>query len=203
MDKEYAIKELLFLGKHSKNMRLAAEEWKNPWQTLIAIILSARTRDEKTIQVAKKLFRKYPTAPKLANADIDGVKKIIHQINYYNNKSGNIINCSQKIIKDFHGNVPLKEDELLSLPGVGRKTMNVFLTEMGNDAVGVDTHVAYISQKFGWTRNQNPHKIEHDLRILFPKKYWKRINSILVRFGKTYSRKMQNKIIDEIKNSTK
>jgi endonuclease-3 len=195
-----AVKELSFLRKHIGSMRLAAEEWKSPWQTLIAIILSARTRDEKTIQIAKELFNRYPTAKDLADADIEDVKRIIRPVNYYNNKSRNIINCSRKITEDHRGTVPQKEDELLDLPGVGRKTMNVFLSEMGKDAIGVDTHVSYISQRLGWTKNTNPEKIEYDLKSLFPKKYWRNLNSTLVRFGKNHiSKKSQNKLIDKIK----
>jgi endonuclease-3 len=200
MEKKVAIKELSILKKHTKNMRLAAEEWKSPWQTLIAIILSARTRDETTIHVSKELFERYPNAKDLACADIEDVKRIIRPINYYNNKSRNIINCSKKIFAEYSGSVPKEEDELLKLPGVGRKTMNVFLSEMGKDAIGVDTHVAYISQKFGCTKNSNPAKIEHDLKELFPKEYWRTLNSILVRFGKSHiNKKAQNKLIDEIK----
>lgn len=200
MDKEIAIKELSLLKKHMKNMRLAAEEWKSPWQTLIAIILSARTRDEKTIQVAKRLFDKYPTARDLANANIEDVKKIIRSINYYNNKSEHIIHCSKIIVEKYHNIVPHDENELLKLSGVGRKTMNVFLSEMGKDAIGVDTHVAYISQKFNWTTNSNPEKIEHDLKELFPRRYWRNLNSTLVRFGKSHiSKNSQNKLIDEIR----
>jgi endonuclease III len=201
MDKKIAIKELSLLKRNIKNMRLAAEEWKSPWQTLIAIILSARTRDEKTIKIAKELFNKYPNAKDLANANIDDVKRIIRPINYYNNKSRHIIHCSKIIIEEYHGVVPHDENELLKLSGVGRKTMNVFLSEMGKDTIGVDTHVAYISQRFGWTKNSNPEKIERDLKDLFPKRYWRNLNSTLVRFGKSnISKKSQNNLIDEIRN---
>jgi endonuclease III len=200
MEKEIAIKELSLLKKHIGSMRLAAEEWKSPWQTLIAIILSARTRDEKTIQIAKKLFEKYPNATALAHADIDEVKKIIRPLNYYNNKSEHIISCSRKIVEEYKDKIPHDENELLKLAGVGRKTANVFLSEMGHDAIGVDTHVAYISQRFGWTENSNPDKIENDLKNLFPKSYWRNLNATLVRFGKNnISKSSQNKLIDEIK----
>jgi endonuclease III len=200
MEKRVAIKELSLLKKHTNNMRLAAEEWKSPWQTLIAIILSARTRDEKTIQIAKKLFEKYPHTKDLAYANIDDVKQIIRPLNYYNNKSKHIIHCSKKIVEEYKDEVPRNEDDLLKLAGVGRKTMNVFLSEMGHDAIGVDTHVSYISQKFGWTKNSNPDKIENDLKNLFPKRYWRTLNSTLVRFGKSnISKSSQNKLIDEIK----
>ncbi|MFZ1970928.1 MAG: endonuclease III [Candidatus Nanoarchaeia archaeon] len=204
MDLGTALKELSLLDKDAKNMRLAAENWKNDWQTLISIILSARTRDEKTIEVAKKLFSKYKNAKELSNANIEDVKEIVKTVNYYNNKSRNIIKCSEKIATEYHNKVPKKEEELLRLSGVGRKTANVFLSEIGKDGLGVDTHVSYISQKLGWTMNSNPHKIEQDLKKLFPKKYWKRVNPILVRFGKTHiSKKHKDELLNQIKEKLK
>jgi endonuclease III len=200
MDYETALKELSLLDKDAKNMRLAAENWKNDWQTLISIILSARTRDEKTIEVAKKLFNKYKDAKELSNANIEDVKEIIRPVNYYNNKSRNVIKCSEMIVTEYHNNVPHKEEELLKLSGVGRKTANVFLSEIGKEGLGVDTHVSYISQKLGWTTNSNPHKIEQDLKKLFPKNYWKKVNPVLVRFGKTHtSKKHKDNLLKQIK----
>lgn len=199
MDRKIAINQLSLLSEDVKQMRLAAEEWKNPWQTLIAIILSARTRDEKTIIVAKNLFDKYPDAENLAYANLEDVEKIIRPVNFYKNKSKNIINCSKEIFENHKNKVPKEEKELLKLAGVGRKTANVFLNEMGEDAIGVDTHVSYISQKLGWTKNSRPEKIEHDLEELFPKEYWRKINPTLVRFGKSHtSKKHKDKIIQNI-----
>ena len=131
---------------------------------------------------------------------ISNVEKIIRPVNFYRNKSKNIIECSRQIVSEFDGKVPLKIDELTKLHGVGRKTANVFLSEVGGDGIGVDTHVAHISKKIGWTKNKNPHKIEKDLKELFPKKYWNRINETLVRFGKTHtSRKNKNKLLEEVR----
>ena len=202
MDEKKALKQLGILNKKSSNMRLAAEKWKNNFQTLIAIILSARTRDEVTIEVCKKLFKKYPNPKDLSNANLKEIEKIIKQVNFYKNKSKNIINCAKILYEKYNSKVPKSIEELVKLPGVGRKTANVFLTEIGKDGIGVDTHVSYISQKLGWTKNSNPEKIEKDLKDLFSKKNWKKINSILVRFGKTHlSRKNKDKILEEIKNA--
>ena len=89
---------------------------------------------------------------------------------------------------------------MIELPGVGRKTANVFLAEHGKHALPVDTHVFQISRKLGWAKGKNPHKVEEELRQLFPRKYWNKINSTLVRFGKTHtSRKSKDKILNEIK----
>lgn len=199
MDQEKALRQLMVLKRKSKKMRLAAEQWDSHWKILIATILSARTRDEKTIPLAVKLFEKFPNPKSLAKAQLSEVEKIIHGINFYKNKSRNIINCSKVLITNYKGEVPINEDRLINLPGVGRKTIGVFLSEIGKDAIGVDTHVSYISQKLNWTKNTNPNKIEQDLKKLFPKKKWKIVNPILVRFGKTYtSKKEKDKILNEI-----
>lgn len=201
MDSKKAIKQLNVLDKYGKDMRLAAEKWKTKFQTLIAIILSARTKDETTIEVCKKLFGKYPNAKKLSSASLKGIKKIIKPINFYKNKSKNIIKAAKFLEEEYNGKIPKDFDNLVEIPGVGRKTANVFLTEMDKDAIGVDTHVSYISQKLNWTKKDKPEKIEEDLKELFPKKYWKKINPILVRFGKTYtSRKEKDKILGGVKN---
>lgn len=181
-------------------MRLAADSWDEEWKTLIATILSTRTRDEKTIPVAAELFKKYNTIRKLASSKLKDVQKIIKSINFYKTKSKNVINCAKIILEKYNGKIPMDFDELLKLPGVGRKTANVFLAEYGKDRIAVDTHLSYISQKLGWTKNKDPHKIEKDLEKLFPKKYWKHLNPILVRFGKTNTSKRKK---DEILNSIK
>ena len=108
------------------------------------------------------------------------------------------------MVTKHKGNVPEDFEDLIELSGVGRKTANVFLAEYGTDALGIDTHVSYISQKLKWTKNKDPHKIEQDLAKLFPKNYWRKINSNLVRFGKTHmSRKKKDSILKEIGNKKK
>jgi len=194
------LKQLEMLDKLGKDMRLAAEEWSSDFQTLISILMSARTRDEVTIEVAKKLFLVFPDAKSLSKAKISEIESIIRPVNFYRNKSKNIVNCSKTLVENYDSQVPKSIDELIKLPGVGRKTANVFLTEIGDSAIGVDTHVAHISKKLGWTENSDPHKIESDLKNLFPKEYWNKVNSTLVRFGKTYtSRKQKDELLEKIK----
>src|SRR3989344_3308506 len=187
MELKTALKQLEALGAGGKMMRLAAEEWDSDFQILVSTILSARTRDEVTIVVAENLFKKYPTAETLSKAKVNDVEKIIRPVNFYRNKTKNIINCSKELVENFKGAVPYDLESLISLPGVGRKTANVFLAEHGKHALPVDTHVFYISRKLGWAKNKNPHKVEEELRQLFPKKYWNKINTTLVRFGKTHT----------------
>lgn len=202
MDSKIAIEHLNELSKYGGTMRLAAESWDNDFQTLIAIILSARTRDEVTIGVCKGLFKKYPKAEDLAKAELEDIEKMIKSVNFYRNKSKNILNCAKALVKDFDSKVPREIDELVKLPGVGRKTANVFSTEIGKDAIGVDTHVSYCSQKLGWTKNSNPKFIEEDLKELFPQKYWNKVNRTLVRFGKeNTSKKKKDEILEKVKNN--
>ena len=200
MDSGTAINQLKILSKNVKEMRLAAEDWKNDFEILISTALSARTRDEITIPVAEKLFKRYDSAYKLSKANISDVWGIIKPVNFYKNKSANIIKCSKMLVEKYNSKIPHAFDKLIELPGVGRKTANVFLAEHGKHALPVDTHVFYISRKLGWAKSNNPHKIEEELQKLFPKKYWNRINSVLVRFGKTHtSRKTKDKILAKIK----
>lgn len=205
MDKKRALKQLKEIEKHSykakeKGMRLAAESWNAPWKILISTIMSARTRDEVTIPIASKLFKKYPSVKKLSKAKLSEVRKIIKPVNFYKNKSRNVLNTAKKIINEFNGKTPREFDKLLTLPGVGRKTANVYLSELGKPEIGIDTHVSYISRKLRWTSNKSQKKIEEDLKALFPKRYWKKLNATLVRFGKTYtSRKEKDKLLEQIK----
>lgn len=193
------LRELKKFVKKSKEMRLAAESWDAEFKILISTILSARTRDEVTIPIAEKLFKKFPNPKKLGQAKISEIEEIIKPINFYKNKSKNIIECSKQITTEYRGKIPHEINELIILRGVGRKTANVFLSQIGRDAIGVDTHVSYCSQKLGWTENKNPKKIEEDLKKLFPKKYWSQINESLVRFGKSYKKKEKDEILESIK----
>lgn len=198
MDQKKAIKQFHAINKLKGKMRLAAESWKNNFQTLIATILSARTLDETTIKTCKILFSKYPNSKSLSNAKLSDVQRIIRPINFYKNKSKNIINCAKALEK--LGSIPTNYEKLIKLPGVGAKTANVYLSEFGKDTIAVDTHVYYISQYLNWSKSKKPEQVEQDLKKLFPKSYWNKINLTLVKFGKKYtSRKEKNLILSKIK----
>ncbi len=191
MDSKTAVSQLKeierFVKDFGEESRLAAEGWGEDWQTLVAIILSAQTRDTKTIPVCEKLFEKYKGVEDLAGASVGEIKKMIGSVNYHKTKARNIRAACEMIVRDgFIGEIV---EELVRLPGVGRKTANVYLVEVKKAAaIGVDTHVGRISRKMGWTKEKDPHKIEKDLMALFPKRYWNSINWILVRFGQTVGR---------------
>lgn len=200
IERKIALKQLKFLDSKAKKMRLAADEWKNDWQVLVAILLSARTRDETVISVCEKMFNRYPTAKKFSELKLGEIKKLIGSVNFYNNKSKMLYSMSHDIIEKFKCKVPQSVDELITLAGVGRKTANVFLGHKGGAHIGVDTHVNYISNYLGWVDSKDPVKIEQNLEKLFPKSKWNRIGNTLIRFGKTYtSKREKNAILDDIK----
>ena len=194
-----AISQLRKIEKLTDKEMLLAADWTEEWKVLTSTILSAQTKDETTIKISHLLYKKYPTLNKLAKARLKDVKNIIKPINYHKTKSKNIIQTSRILIKSYKGKIPHKIEKLLELPGVGRKTANVFLAVHNHPAIGVDTHVAFLSQILGWTKSSKKEKIEKDLELLFPKKYWISINYILVRFGRIYKtrKKQVKKLIEE------
>lgn len=199
-----ALKQLKLLKKHApKELRLAAE-WKQDWKVLISTILSAQNQDKKTIPICEELYKKYPTLKKLAQASLTKIKKQIKSINYYKTKAKHIKQTAQ-ILNKNKNKIPKTTEELIQLPGVGRKTANVYLAVVHNaNTIGVDTHVARISKKLNWTNNQahQRDKIEKDLEKLFPKKYYNSINWILVRFGQSHTKKQEQEILNKIKQQT-
>jgi len=196
-----ALRQLKKIEKLTDSSLRLAAEFNIPWQSLISTILSPMTRDETTIEISEKLYKKYPSLKALAKASLNDIKKIIKPVNYYKTKSKHISETAKILIKEYQGNIPSSREELMKLPGVGRKVANVYLAEVHKAAaIGVDTHVAFLSKTLGWTKQKHPHKIEKDLEFLFPKRYWNSINYILVRFGRQFStRKNQIQVLKENK----
>lgn len=196
-----AIQQLKALKTLGKGMRLAAEGWKTPFQTLIAVVMSARTKDETTIVVAEKLFKKYPDARSLARANVSSIEKVIRPVNFFRNKSKSIVACANELLNEYRGVPPHDVKKLINLSGVGRKTANVFLAEYGASAIGVDTHVGYISRALGWSVSSKPEQVERDLMRLFPRRLWRNVNMICVHFGKTYlSRSKKDELLAHIRS---
>ncbi|HLP80227.1 MAG TPA: endonuclease III [Acidobacteriota bacterium] len=165
--------------------RLAGEGWEHHWQTLVATIMSAQTRDETTIPVAENLFKKYPTLSSLSKADVHEVLAIIKRVNYSPTKARHIVATANELLQKFNGEVPKTIDELITLPGVGRKTANLIVAECyGDDSICVDTHVHRIANLMGIVKTKTPHDTEMALRELVPKKYWSKINRLFVLWGK-------------------
>jgi endonuclease III len=146
----------------------------NPFQLLIATILSAQCTDERVNQVTATLFPKYPDAKAFAYADPRELEQEIRPTGFFRNKTKSIIGASKKIVEEFHGEVPRTMEEILTLPGVARKTANVVLgTGFGiASGVVVDTHVQRLSQRLDLTKNTDPKKIEQDLMKVIPQDRW-------------------------------
>lgn len=191
--------------KYYKNnkRRLAGEGWKHNWQTLIVTIYSAQTRDEMTIPVCEKLFAKFDTLEKFANISEQVLKMYIRPLNYYQNKAKNSIATAKILLEKYAGSVPSTIEELIELPGVGRKTANLIIGELfDKDGICVDTHVHRISNVFGFVNTKTPEQTEKELMKVVPKKYWNKINRIFVLWGQDVKGYDKNNFLEKI-NSLK
>ena len=157
----------------------------DPFQVLIGTVLSQRTRDEKTISASNKLFARYGNVKKLAVADSKTVAKLIKETSFYKTKAKRIIKISKILLERYKGKVPRSMQELISLPGVGRKTANiVLLYAFGEEEhIPVDTHVHKVSNRLGLVKTKTPEKTEFALMKLVPKNYWGEINELFVQHG--------------------
>src|SRR6476646_285597 len=159
---------------------------KNPWQLLVATILSAQCTDERVNKVTPELFKKYPTIEAMANASQDEVATEIRSTGFFNNKARSLIGAAKTILADYKGQVPRSMEELLKVPGAARKTANVVLGTAYGIPVGVvvDTHVQRISQRLDLTKNDEPVKIEQDLMKTVPQDRWILFAHQIIHFGR-------------------
>lgn len=163
-----------------------ALHFSNPFELLIATILSAQCTDERVNIVTKVLFKKFKKPSDLASAEVEDIEQIIRSTGFYKNKAKNIKNCCQ-ILKDKYGDiVPQTLEELVALPGVGRKTANVVLGNAYNIATGVvvDTHVTRLANRFGWVKIQDAVKIEQKLNQMFDSSEWIMLSHYLISHGR-------------------
>jgi endonuclease III len=156
------------------------------YQLLIAVVLSAQTTDRQVNQATPELFRRYPGFSELSRAETDDVEHIIHSTGFFRSKAHNIIALSRMIIEEFSGTVPGTREELMRLPGVGRKTANVVLSiGFGVPALAVDTHVARIAGRLGLSSSDDPHVIEQDITARINRKNWTRGHLLFITHGRT------------------
>jgi endonuclease-3 len=159
-----------------------------PFKVLISTILSQRTRDENTARASKKLFSKFKTPEEIVNAKEKEIQSLIKECGFYKVKARRLKEVSKILIEEFNGKVPSKMEELLSLPGVGKKTTNcVLVYGFQKEAIPVDTHVHRISNKIGLVgrkKTKTPEETEVELMKNVPKKFWLDLNSLFVEFGK-------------------
>ena len=162
-----------------------ALDYESPFQLLVVTVLSAQTTDENVNKVAPILFEAYPTVTDLAEADPEEVEKIVYSTGFYRQKTKSIIKLAQGIEEMFDGAVPMDLDELVKLPGVGRKTASVLLAEAWDvPAIAVDTHVRRVARRLGLTDQTDPVKIERDLMALYPKSDWSGLSMRIIQFGR-------------------
>lgn len=174
-----SILEKLYPDPHSEL------DFKNEYQLLIAVMLSAQCTDKKVNEVTPILFSKYPNFASLAKASLSDVEKIIRPINYCKTKSKNIIATSSQVVTEHNGHIPLTFEQLTELPGVGRKTANVVLGETGAvPSLPVDTHVFRVSRRLGLSSGKNPDAVEEDLKKQFPSSEWRNLHHRLIFHGR-------------------
>lgn len=173
LDKEYGTEYICYLNHE------------NPWQLLIAVILSAQCTDARVNIVTKGLFQKYDSLEKFANADLEELEQDIKPTGFYHNKAKNIIACAKRLVYEFGGEVPASLEDLTSLAGVGRKTANVIRGNIYHEpSIVVDTHVKRISRRLGFTKETDPEKIEYELMKVLPKDHWILYNIQIISFGR-------------------
>lgn len=164
-----------------------ALEYSDSWQLLVATILSAQCTDKRVNIVTKDLFQQLPGPEQMAASTQDQVEGLIRSTGFYRNKAKNLIACAAAVLERHAGQVPQSLNELVALPGVGRKTANVVL---GNafqiPGMVVDTHVKRLSRRFGWTRYEDPVQIERELSTLLPQSRWTQAGHILIAHGRQY-----------------
>ena len=161
-------------------------DFSTQFELVVATILSAQCTDERVNKTTPSIFAVYSSPKDFAEIDLHTLETLIHSCGFYKNKAKNIKACAQKILNDFNGIVPNNYNDLMSLPGVGRKTANVVMLEAFGiaDGIAVDTHAKRISNLIGLSYEKDPEKIEQDLLKIFPKEYLKDVNHLLVYHGR-------------------
>ena len=159
--------------------------FKTPFQLLVATVLSAQCTDKRVNMVTPNLFKKFGTPEKMAKARQSEIEKFIRSAGFYRTKAKNIKLLSNKLLTDFEGKVPKNLESLIKLPGVGRKTANVVLGHAyGIPGITVDTHFGRLSRRFGWSKNQDPVKVENDVSKLIAEKEWTNLSQRLIWHGR-------------------
>ena len=179
------VKEIIkVLSKEIPDSKIALN-FSNPFELLIATILSAQCTDVKVNQVTADLFKKYRSVKDYADVNLTELEEDIRSTGFYRNKATSIQKCCRELAARFGGKVPRTLEELVTLPGVGRKTANVILgNAFGVPGIVVDTHVLRVSQRIGLTKNEDPVKIEFDLMEIVPKEEWSHLSNLLIWHGR-------------------
>lgn len=186
MKPEDKIKEILKRLKRLYPESKTALNFSSPFELLVATILSAQTTDNHVNKVTEGLFKKYRSIKDYAETSLSTLQKDISSINFYKNKAKYIKEAARMIMDKFNGEVPRTMDELMTLPGVARKTANIILSNAFgiNEGIAVDTHVKRLAQRLGLTRNEDPQKIEKNLMEITPREEWSNLSHLLIFHGR-------------------
>jgi len=159
---------------------------RNPFELAVATVLSAQCTDARVNMVTPELFRRWPTPQALAEASLAAIEEVIKSTGFYRNKAKSILGLAQQVVAEHGGEIPADMDALVRLPGIGRKTANVVLGNAfgRNEGIVVDTHVARLSARFGFTRETDPVKIEQALIPLFPRESWTQLSHLMIWHGR-------------------
>lgn len=185
MDKEKAIEIIEILKKAYPDAKCSLD-FSTPFEMLVAVILSAQCTDERVNKTTPAIFAKYSTPEDFDEMPLEVLEELIHPCGFYKNKAKNIKLTAKKIVEEYNSQVPDTMEDLLTLPGVGRKTANVVMLEAFNkpQGIAVDTHAKRLSNRIGFSSEETPEKIEQDLLKLFPYEYLKDVNHILIYHGR-------------------
>jgi endonuclease-3 len=179
-----AAKMYRVLTKSYPNVRCELD-FKNPFQLLVATVLSAQCTDKRVNQTTPDLFKKYKSIKKMAKADLSDIERLVKSTGFFRAKAKSIKLLSEKIMNDFDGQVPDRLEDLITLPGVGRKTANVVLGHAFNTpGITVDTHFGRLSRRFGWSKSNDPVKVEFEVGDLIPQKEWTNLSQRLIWHGR-------------------
>jgi endonuclease-3 len=160
-------------------------DFRNPFELLVATVLSAQTTDVTVNQVTKVLFARWPDARSLAEADTTELETILKPTGFFRAKARNVLALCTRLVDDFDGEVPGRMEDLVTLPGVGRKTANVVLANaFGIPGISVDTHFARLAKRFGWTQSEDPVQIEQDVAELFDRRDWTMLSHRVIFHGR-------------------
>lgn len=191
--KNAEIEKILKLLKKEYPNANCSLNFSTPFEIMVAVMLSAQCTDERVNKVTANFFPKYHTPEDFVQMPLEDIENLIHSCGFYKNKAKNLKLASQKIINDFAGEIPKTMEELMSIPGVGRKSANVIMLEAFNNPQGiaVDTHVKRLSNRIGFSNKKDPEKIEQDLLKQIPKKYYYDANHVLIFHGRKVCKAQQ------------
>lgn len=184
MDWREIVETMERIGK-KRNAPVYRKNFNDSFVVLVSAILSTRTRDEQTHKAVERLFSVVKNPQDLLELSEDKIDELIKPVGFHRVKAKNLKKLAEILVKDYGGRVPDKLEDLLRLPGVGRKVANLVLAHMGKPAIAVDTHVHRIANRLGVVKTENPEETEKELKKIVPKELWSRLNKAFVGFGQT------------------